>query len=294
VLAVGYQKQSEGNAQFALGSGKSGSLGAGGAFAPYMRSYMYRSGAPEDVGPMVAVKDRLNALKNPYAHLKIEDISLEKVKASPMMWDPVRYLESCPSSDGACAVVLTDEAGGTAHLYGVSSGAALALEAAAAGLPIAKVAAYEVPYDVSEGARERHLEYTEKVQSLLADDRRDDAMRLFMRLAGAPEEAIAQAHNSPMWAGSIAVAHTLAYDAVCLGDGTPPTERLATIKQPVLVATGGTTDETMAGLGAGFFDAAADAVTAAIPGAERAIIPNQGHVADPEAVVPVATRFFNA
>ena len=112
VLAVGYQKQSEGNAQFALGSGKGASLGAGGAFAPFMRSYIYRSGAPLDVGPMVAVKDRKNALKNPYAHLKIEDISLEKVKASPMMWDPVRYLESCPSSDGACAVVFTDEAGG--------------------------------------------------------------------------------------------------------------------------------------------------------------------------------------
>ena len=61
---------------------------------------------------MVAVKDRLNALKNPYAHLKLEDISLETVKASPMMWDPVRFLESCPSSDGACAVVFTDEAGG--------------------------------------------------------------------------------------------------------------------------------------------------------------------------------------
>jgi acetyl-CoA C-acetyltransferase len=114
VLAVGYQKQSEGNAQFALGSGKGGSLGAGGAFAPYMRSYMYRSGSPADVGPMVAVKDRQNAMKNPYAHLQLADISLESVKASPMMWDPVRYLESCPSSDGACAVVFTDEAGGNA------------------------------------------------------------------------------------------------------------------------------------------------------------------------------------
>jgi acetyl-CoA C-acetyltransferase len=112
VLALGYQKQSEGNAQFALGSGKGASLGAGGAFAPYMRSYIYRSGAPADVGPMVAVKDRQNALKNPYAHLKLADISLESVKASPMMWDPVRYLESCPSSDGACAVIFTDEAGG--------------------------------------------------------------------------------------------------------------------------------------------------------------------------------------
>jgi acetyl-CoA C-acetyltransferase len=114
VLAVGYQKQSEGNAQFALGSGRGASLGAGGAFAPYMRGYIARSGSPLDVGPMVAVKDRLNALKNPYAHLRIEDISLEKVKASPMMWDPVRYLESCPSSDGACAVVFTDEEGGRA------------------------------------------------------------------------------------------------------------------------------------------------------------------------------------
>jgi acetyl-CoA C-acetyltransferase len=114
VLAVGYQKQSEGNAQFALGSGRGASLGAGGAFAPYMRSYIYRSGAPADVGPMVAVKDRLNALKNPYAHLQLKDISVESVKASPMMWDPVHYLESCPSSDGAAAVVFTDQAGGEA------------------------------------------------------------------------------------------------------------------------------------------------------------------------------------
>ena len=57
------------------------------------------------------MKDRLNALKNPYAHLRIEDISIEKVKASPMMWEPIRFLESCPSSDGACAMVLTDEDG---------------------------------------------------------------------------------------------------------------------------------------------------------------------------------------
>ena len=53
---------------------------AGGAFAPFMRSYIYRSGAPLDVGPMVAVKDRKNALKNPYAHLKIEDISIDFFK----------------------------------------------------------------------------------------------------------------------------------------------------------------------------------------------------------------------
>jgi acetyl-CoA C-acetyltransferase len=114
VLAVAFEKQSEGNAQFALGSGKGASLGAGGAFAPFIRAYIQRSGAPEHIGWKVAVKDRLNALKNPYAHLKIEDISIEKVKESPMLWDPIRFLESCPSSDGACAVVITDEAGGAA------------------------------------------------------------------------------------------------------------------------------------------------------------------------------------
>ena len=114
VLAVAFEKQSEGNAQFALGSGRGASLGAGGSFAPFIRAYIHRSGAPEHIGWKVAVKDRLNALKNPYAHLKIEDISIEKVRNSPMMWEPIRFLESCPSSDGACAVVITDEEGAKA------------------------------------------------------------------------------------------------------------------------------------------------------------------------------------
>jgi acetyl-CoA C-acetyltransferase len=114
VMAVAFEKQSEGNAQFALGSGRGASLGAGGAFAPFIRSYIHRSGAPEHIGWKVAVKDRQNALKNEYAHLKIADISIEKVRESPMMWEPTRYLESCPSSDGACAVIFTDEEGGKA------------------------------------------------------------------------------------------------------------------------------------------------------------------------------------
>jgi acetyl-CoA C-acetyltransferase len=112
VLTVAFEKQSEGNAQWGLAGGRSGGMGAGGIFAPHMRSYIERSGAPEHVGWKVAVKDRRNALKNPYAHLQLKDISLEKVKESPMLWDPIRFLESCPSSDGACAMVLTDEAGG--------------------------------------------------------------------------------------------------------------------------------------------------------------------------------------
>ena len=111
VLAVSWEKQSEGNAQWGLAGGRSGGIGAGGAFAPWIRAYIEESGAPEYIGWMVAVKDRRNAAKNPYAHLKMPDITLETVKESPMLWDPLRFHESCPSSDGACAVVLTNEAG---------------------------------------------------------------------------------------------------------------------------------------------------------------------------------------
>jgi len=111
VLTVSYEKQSEGNATWALGGGRSGSQGAGGSFAPWIRNYIKKSGAPEHIGWKVAVKDRLNALRNPRAHLQLHDISIEKVKASPMLWDPLRFLESCPSSDGAAAMVLTNKAG---------------------------------------------------------------------------------------------------------------------------------------------------------------------------------------
>ncbi len=113
VLAVAWEKQSESNAMWALSTPVPSTMpvgaGAGGYFAPHVRSYIRRSGAPEHIGAMVAVKDRLNGAKNPYAHLKQPEITLEKVQASQMLWDPIRYDETCPSSDGACAVVLGDE-----------------------------------------------------------------------------------------------------------------------------------------------------------------------------------------
>ena len=110
VLTVAFEKQSEGDAMWALTVRVPFQLpvvaGAGGYFAPIVRQYIARSGAPPDVGIRVAVKDRRNALRNPYAHLRLADISDETVAASPMLWDPIRYLECCPSSDGACAMVL--------------------------------------------------------------------------------------------------------------------------------------------------------------------------------------------
>jgi acetyl-CoA C-acetyltransferase len=85
--------------------------GAGGYFAPLIRAYMRRSGAPRHIGHLVAVKDRQNGLKNPYSHLRL-DLDVAKVEASPMLWDPIRHLDTCPSSDGAVAMVLTDADGG--------------------------------------------------------------------------------------------------------------------------------------------------------------------------------------
>jgi acetyl-CoA C-acetyltransferase len=114
VLTVSFEKQSESNATWALSPRMPFvphvNAGAGGFFAPHMRGYMERYGVPDHIGCLVAVKDRLNALKNPYAHLHLKDISLEMVKQSPMLWEPIRFLESCPSSDGACALVIADEA----------------------------------------------------------------------------------------------------------------------------------------------------------------------------------------
>jgi acetyl-CoA C-acetyltransferase len=113
VLAIAFEKQSESNAMWALSITPPFSMpvlaGAGGYFAPHIRSYIRRSGAPGHIGAMVAVKDRRNGSLNPYAHLQQADITLESVQASPMLWDPVRYDETCPSSDGACAVIIGDE-----------------------------------------------------------------------------------------------------------------------------------------------------------------------------------------
>ncbi len=113
VLTVTFEKQSESNAMWALSNPHPFSphlnAGAGGYFAPIIREYMRRSDAPLDTGIKVAVKDRLHALKNPLAHLQIPDISMEMVAESPMLWDPIRFLESCPSSDGACAMVIAHE-----------------------------------------------------------------------------------------------------------------------------------------------------------------------------------------
>lgn len=113
VLTLAFEKQSESNAMWALSIPTPFVMpvhaGAGGYFAPHVRSYIRRAGAPRHVGAQVAAKDRRNGSRNPYAHLRQEDITVESVANSTMLWDPIRFDETCPSSDGACAMVLGDE-----------------------------------------------------------------------------------------------------------------------------------------------------------------------------------------
>ena len=124
VLTIGWQQQSISEAMWALSFPipfqQQLVAGAGGYFAPFIREYVRRSNAPDDIGILVALKDRLNALKNPYAHLHEPDITYDSVKESFMLWEPIRFSETCPSSDGAIALVLAGEA--AAEASAASSG----------------------------------------------------------------------------------------------------------------------------------------------------------------------------
>jgi hypothetical protein len=176
---------------------------------------------------------------------------------------------------------LLASAGGHAHLFGASSGGALALEAAMAGVPVDRVAVYEVPYFVTGPELERWQAYVRDLAAILADDRRDDALALFMRLAGSSEEDIERARGTQPWAASAALSHTLAHDAACLGDGHPPA-RLAKLPNRTLILTG---DHP-------FFHPAADTLAVTIPAAERKVLSGQDHVADPAVLAPTLADFF--
>jgi acetyl-CoA C-acetyltransferase len=115
VLGVGYEKQSDGSTQAAITTvgdpiwERAVMAGAIGNFASMASTYIHESGVTETQAAKVAVKARLNALRNPHAHLKIADITIEKVLESPYLAHPIHRLDMCPSSDGACAIVVAAE-----------------------------------------------------------------------------------------------------------------------------------------------------------------------------------------
>jgi pimeloyl-ACP methyl ester carboxylesterase len=179
---------------------------------------------------------------------------------------------------------LIDLAGGEAALYGVSSGGALVLEAAASGLPVSRVAVYETPYaDFSDGGAEERAVYTARLTEALGQGRRGDAVELFLRLTGLEEGVIQGARQSPMWAGMEALAPTLAYDDAVMGDGLVPRQRLASIGVPVL-AVAGTASPA-------WLREAMRAVADAVPQGTYRTLEGQTHVVDPNVLAPVLTEF---
>ena len=114
---------------------------------------------------------------------------------------------------------LIDEAGGSAFLFGMSSGAALAFEAALAlGGKVKKLAMYEPPYNDDDDARQTWKDFRKKLNGALAAGHRGDAVALFMNLLGVPSDHIKEMHQYPMWPMWEAVAPTMAYDAAVLGE----------------------------------------------------------------------------
>jgi alpha-beta hydrolase superfamily lysophospholipase len=179
-----------------------------------------------------------------------------------------------------------EAAGGSAHLYGTSSGAALAMHAAAAGLPVAKLALWELPYSV-HGRPDLSDDTASVYRELVDAGRRGDAAEYFMaKVVGMPPEFVAGARQQPWWAQQEAIAHTLAYDAEIMGDYTLPEAVARAVTVPTLVIDGGASF--------GFMAETADAIAGLIPGARRLTLEGQQHNVDPAVLAPALVAFFAA
>jgi len=183
--------------------------------------------------------------------------------------------------------VLIAEAGGSACLYGHSSGGALVLQAAAGlGNQVKKLAVYEAPYNDDPQAQRSWAEYIRNLTDLLAANRPGDAAALFMKYVGAPPEQIEGMRQSPAWSFMEQIAPTLAYDHTALmgSTNTIPTALVVRISSPALVISGDA--------GLPFMQVTARSLSRIIPHAELRILPGQTHDVDPQVLAPVLQEFF--
>jgi uncharacterized protein YndB with AHSA1/START domain/pimeloyl-ACP methyl ester carboxylesterase len=181
---------------------------------------------------------------------------------------------------------LIKEAGGSAFVYGISSGAALAMEAAIKlGDKVKKLAMYEAPYNSDESARQAWKTYRKQLSELTAAGRGGDAVALFMMYVGMPADHVPQMRQNPMWPLWESVGLTLTYDAAALGeDASAPTGRAARVAAPALVMDGGASFP--------FMHITAAALAKAMPHAQHRTLEGQTHELAAEAVAPVLTEFF--
>jgi pimeloyl-ACP methyl ester carboxylesterase len=184
---------------------------------------------------------------------------------------------------------LTDHAGGSAFLYGISSGASLAMEAAIKlKTKVKKLAMYEAPYNDDAAAQQSWKAYTKQLGELLAEGRGGDAVGLFMMLVGATADQVNEVRQTPMWPLWESIAPTLAYDHIAaLGeDASVPTERAARIVVPTLVMNG---SESFP-----FMHVTAMTLAKAIPNSQHRTLPGQTHEVESEALAPVLIEFFES
>lgn len=181
---------------------------------------------------------------------------------------------------------LIADAGGSAFLLGLSSGGALALEAAAAGLPVRKVFAYEPPFVNEHDQRDDGARHEMELKRLIAAGSRGGAVKYFMRdMVGAPAAMIAIMRLMPwIWRKCEAVAHTLPYDAAIMSAFRVPRERFASIRVPALVMNGSKTDARLRH--------AARAAAEVIPGARHDELAGQTHAVKSDVLAPAAVDFF--
>jgi pimeloyl-ACP methyl ester carboxylesterase len=181
---------------------------------------------------------------------------------------------------------LIDAAGGSAYISGISSGAALAMEAALRlGSKITKLAIYDPPYNDDEYGKQAWREFRKNLDQALAEGRRGDAVGLFMMLTGMPEEQLPEMRQYPFWDGLEAIAPTIAYDAAVTGeDAAVPAERAARLTIPTLVMNGENSYPFMLQSG--------QTLAKAIPNAQYRVLAGQAHEVEPDAIAPALVEFF--
>jgi pimeloyl-ACP methyl ester carboxylesterase len=185
---------------------------------------------------------------------------------------------------------LIEAAGGRAALYGHSSGAGLALHAAAAGLPVERLILHDPPYAPDdEAARREAREIGQELRDLISAGRRGDAMERFLTAVGMPEAMVAEMRaGDPSWAGLEALAHTLDYDSRVMGDverdGAVPADLAARVRAETLVLCGGANPP--------FMLEACRELVAALPAGRLRVLEGHDHVVPPEDLAPVVAEFL--
>jgi pimeloyl-ACP methyl ester carboxylesterase len=183
---------------------------------------------------------------------------------------------------------LIAEAGGTACLCGVSSGAVLALDAASRLSGIPRLALYEAPFIVDDTRPPLPPDFQSRLNDAVAADRRSDAVTMFLKLVGVPGFGVAIMRLMPVWKKLTAVAHTLPYDISLVEPnqhGRPlSAARWSQATMPTLAIDGGKSPAYMRN--------GMRALASALPNATYRTLPGQTHMINAKALVPVLTEFF--